>query len=141
MSREAAISALMSLVAGAYPWKVPPSRRLKLWGDVPPSSKPCCFLFEGGVETYEWQQSVVPKRVIEVRLFVYIDTKDPHTIGASKLNEIMDAIDVALAPSPGSTQTNLAGTASWARISGNPMKDPGDIDGDGIMIVPVKITL
>lgn len=139
--RETAIEALLTLVAGAYPWASTPSRRLKLWGDVPPSARPACFLFEGGQEAYDWQRSTDPKRTLEGRLFIYTNAKEQSTIGSSQLNEIMDALDTALAPSPGQPMQNLGGAAYWARIGGAPFKDPGDLDGDGLLIVPIKITL
>ena len=50
--REPAIAALLARLASAYPWAAPPSRRLKLWSDVPAAMRPACFLHEGGAETY-----------------------------------------------------------------------------------------
>jgi hypothetical protein len=142
MSREAAVIALEDLVAGAYPWATPPSRRLRLWDSVPVEMRPACFLFEGGKEGYVWQQGVEPRVEIEVRLFVYIDAKDPSVVGSSALNVIMDALDAAMAKGQGREGRNtLGGAAFWARIAGDPFKDPGDIDGDGLLIVPIKITL
>lgn len=141
MSREAAISALQTIVTDAFAWAAPPSRRLKLWSDVPLDQRPACFLFEGGREARAWQQSAVPRRTIEVKLFIYTNAKDPNAIGAAALNNIMDALDTALAPPMGQSVNTLGGTAAWARIDGDIMKDPGDLDGDGMMIVPVKISL
>ena len=90
-SRETAITALQSLVASAYAWKLGPARRLKLWSDVPAMSRPACFLFEGGQETYSWSEGAAPKRVIEVRLFIYLNAKDPAIAGAALLNDVLDA--------------------------------------------------
>ncbi|MGH6936358.1 MAG: hypothetical protein ACRED2_09280, partial [Methylocella sp.] len=75
--RESAVAALMNIVASAYPWKLGPARRLKLWSDVPAASRPACFLFEGGQETYSWSETALPKRIIEVKLFAYLNAKDP----------------------------------------------------------------
>src|SRR5438876_9698249 len=52
-------SRLISLVSNAYPWKLGPVRRLKLWSDVPAASRPACFLFEGGQDTYSWSESAL----------------------------------------------------------------------------------
>ena len=68
----------MRLIASAYAWKLGPSRRLKLWTDVPAMSRPACFLFEGGQETYSWSEGAAPKRAHEVKLFIYLNAKD-HT--------------------------------------------------------------
>jgi hypothetical protein len=139
-TREQAVTALVSLVADAYPWVTGPSRRLKLWSDVPLSSRPACFVFEGGKDSYSWQGSQL-RRVIELHLFIYLNAKDPNTIGSSLINNVMDALDKVLKPAAGSTINMLGGGIAWCRIDGTPFKDPGDLDGDGMLVVPVKITL
>lgn len=144
MSRNAAVEALRALVAGAYPWKAPPTRRLKLFSDVPPSARPCAFLHEGGDETYAWQSGAIARRKIEVKIFVYIDARGRDAVGAAQLNDIMDAFDTALAPKGTDRalgRNTLSGTQSMARITGRPVKVPGDLDGDGLLIVPVEIEL
>lgn len=147
------MTALVSLLAGANlptsvsgtgVWKTGPLRRLKLWNDVPPTSRPACFLFEGGQETYTWSMSAEPKRVLEPKIFVYISAKDPSINGASLLNAIMDSLDAVLSPEGSDLalgRNTLGGTAFDCRIDGRPMKDPGDLDGDALLIVPVKIIL
>jgi hypothetical protein len=142
--RESAIGALMNIVASAYPWTLGPARRLKLWSDVPSASRPACFLFEGGQETYSWSESALPKRIIEVKLFVYLNAKDPSIVGAALLNGVMDALDTALALSGGDLvlgRNTLNGTAYHCKIDGKALKDPGDLDGDALLIVPVKLVL
>ena len=142
--REAAIGALSQRVASAFAWASPPSRRLKLWSDVPPSMRPACFLFEGGTEAYENAAGGTQKRSLDVRLFVYVDARDPAALGAAQLNMIMDALDTALAPSGADLalgRLTLGGAAYRCTIEGKPMKDPGDLDGDGILVVPIRIVL
>jgi hypothetical protein len=142
--RESAIGALMNIVANAYNWKFGPARRLKLWSDVPAASRPACFLFEGGQETYSWSGNAIPKRVIEVKLFVYLNAKDPSVAGSALLNSVMDAFDTAFTLSGGdvvSGRNTLGGTVYNCRIDGKALKDPGDLDGDALLIVPVKLIL
>jgi hypothetical protein len=142
--RESAIAALMNLVANAYPWTLGPVRRLKLWSDVPAANRPACFLFEGNQETYSWSESALPKRIIEVRLFVYLDAKDPSVVGATLVNNVMDAFDNAFVISGGDVilgRNTLGGTVYNCRIDGKILKDPGDLDGDALLIVPVKLVL
>lgn len=142
--REGAIAALMGIVANAYPWKLGPARRLKLWSDVPAASRPACFLFEGTQETYSWSENAIPKRILEVRLFVYLNAKDPNVSGAALINGVMDALDNAFALSGGDLafgRRTLGGAAYSCRIDGKVLKDPGDLDGDAVLIVPVKIVL
>jgi hypothetical protein len=144
VSREAAIDALLTLVESAYVWTVAPSRRLKLWSDVPVRLRPCCFLFEGATESYAWSNGALPRRTIEVKLFAYFNAKDPERIGASQINAVMDALDAAFQPAAADAalgRNTLGGRAYSCRIDNAPFKDPGDIDGDGLLVVPVKIVL
>lgn len=144
-TREQVIGALQALVEGAYAWKTGPERRLKLWGDVQPAERPACFIFEGGDEEITFNnQNAVSRTTLNVKLFVYIDAKDPAIIGATALNNIMDALQSAFAPAGADMQfgrNTLGGLAYLCRIIGKPFKDPGDIDGDGILIVPIQIIL
>ena len=141
--REQAVTALLAQLAGAYPWAAPPSRRLKLWSDVPAAMRPACFLHEGGTETYADAASN-PKRSLSLRLFVYADAHDPGTPGASALNAVMDALDAALAPAGADAvlgRSTLGGTAWRCGIEGKVLKDPGDLDGDALLVVPITIVL
>jgi hypothetical protein len=142
--RESAILGLMNLACDAYPWKLGPVRRLKLWSDVPAASRPACFLFEGGQETYSWSESALAKRIIELRLFVYLNAKDPSVLGASLVNDVMDAFDNAFGLSGSDVilgRNTLGGTVYSCRIDGKVLKDPGDLDGDALLILPVKLVL
>jgi hypothetical protein len=111
---------------------------------VPAASRPACFLFEGGQETYSWSETALPKRIIEVRLFVYLNAKDPSIAGAALVNAAMDAFDSAFAPSGSDVvlgRNTLGSKVYHCRIDGKPLKDPGDLDGDALLIVPVKLVL
>jgi hypothetical protein len=142
--RETAIAALQSLVAVAFSWTTGPSRRLKLWADIPLSQRPAVFLFEGGNENHTFSNSINPKRVMEVKLFVYINAKDMSVPGAIQLNNIMDALDAVFMPQGADLQAGrntLGGAVYNCKIEGQILKDPGDLDGDGLLIAPVKLIL
>ncbi len=143
-ARETALARLVAIIAAAYPWKTGPVRRLKLWSDVPGSSRPACFLFEGGGETYSRLSSGLVRRTLDVKLFVYCDAKDPDALGAAQLNAIMDSLDAGLSPDGADgiiDRLTLGGAAYDCRIEGRPLKDPGDLDGDALLIVPIRIVL
>jgi hypothetical protein len=134
----------MSLLAAAYAWKSGPARRLKLWNDVSTSARPACFLFEGGEDVYSWTETARVKRIIEVRLFIYLSAKDGSVVGAALLNEVMDALDAALVPKGADElvgRNTLGGAVHHCLIEGKVLKDPGDLDGDALLVVPVKIVL
>ena len=142
--REAAIAALLARLASAYPWAAPPSRRLRLWSDVPAAMRPACFLHEGGTETYADAATGTPKRTLALRLFVYADAHDPGQPGAAALNADMDALDGALAPHGADAslgRCTLGGAAWRCGIEGKVLKDPGDLDGDALLVVPIAIVL
>ena len=137
--REAIAAALFSTVSAAYAWGSTPSRRLVLWNDVPASQRPALFVSEAQPETYTWGAQPNAKRVYGFRLWVYIDAHNPAAIGAQQFNAILDAIDAALAPSPGFQKQTLGGLCDNCRVKGVSHKDPGDLDGDGVLIVEVEI--
>lgn len=141
--REPAMAALFALVSAAYSF-AKNERRLKLWTDVPVGERPALFQFEGGVDGYAWSNDLLPKRTIEAKLFIYFDAKDPSVVGASQINDVLDAIDAALTPTGRDAhlgRQTLGGTAFNCRIDGQVFKDPGDLDGDGLAIIPIKIIL
>jgi len=141
MSREAAFNALFAVVSAAYPWGVA-SRRMKLWSEVPPTSRPSLFQLESGPETYQWTQAAAPRRSFEAKLFLYFDTRDPQTPGSSALNDALDALDAALAPQGldlVSGRQTLGGAVHDCKIVGVPVRDTGDLDGDGLAVVSVRL--
>jgi len=143
MSREAAFAALFDAVAGAYPWGLA-SRRLRLWSEVPAPMRPALFQLESGPESYQWTLLATPRRTIEAKLFLYFDSRDPLTPGASAINAALDAIDGALAPQGADAaagRQTLGGAVYDCKIAGVPVRDTGDIDGDGLAVVSVRLVL
>lgn len=143
MSREAAFSTLFATVANAYPWGVA-SRRMKLWSEVPSAMRPALFQLEAGPEAYQWTTLATPRRTLEAKLFLYFDARDPLTPGASAINAALDAIDAALAPALGDLargRQTLGGAVYDCKVNGVPVRDTGDLDGDGLAVVSVRVVL
>lgn len=143
MSREAAFSALFAVVAAAYPWGLA-SRRMRLWSETPAHLRPALFQLEAGPETYQWTQSAAPRRSLEAKLFLYFDARDPSTPGSTAMNVALDALDAALAPAGSDIaagRQRLGGAVYDCRITGVPVRDVGDLDGDGLAVVSVRLTL
>lgn len=142
ITRETVMQALFSLVADAYPFATV-SRRLKLWNDVAPGDMPALFQFESGQDDALYEEDLLLRRTLKARLFIYVDAKDETIIGASAINAILDALDAAFAPSSFADQLinrqTLGGLVSSARIQGPVLKDPGDLDGVGLIVVPISI--
>ena len=141
MSRESAFSALFAAVSAAYPWGLA-SRRMKLWGEVPSSMRPAFFQLESGPESYQWASPAVPRRTFEAKLFLYFASQDPATPGSIAINAALDAIDAALAPAGADAalgRQSLGGAVYDCKIMGVPVRDPGDLDGDGLAVVSVRL--
>jgi hypothetical protein len=81
-----------------------------------------------------------PKRTILAEIWVYTDVgKDPNANPEAAINDIVDAIEAALAPSVVSGVQTLGGLVSNAWIEGEIDQFPGVLDGIAKAIVPVKI--
>jgi hypothetical protein len=141
MTREAAFSALFAAVSSAYPWGLA-SRRMKLWSEVPAALRPAFFQLESGPETYQWASPAPPRRTLGAKLFLYFDARDPTTPGASAINAALDAVDAALAPVGADLslgRQTLGGVVHDCKIMGVPVRDTGDLDGDGLAVVTVRL--
>jgi hypothetical protein len=116
------------------------SRRLKLWSDVASADQPALFVTEHAEATAFASESLPGKTTLNVDLFIYISAgQDPQSIPARDLNVALDALDLALAPPPGADRQTLGGLVYHCRIEGRIVKDPGDLDGQGLALVPIKI--
>jgi len=144
--REAIYAALFALLWPAYAWKntQATARRLKMWTEVDASNKPAFFQFEGSPENYRWSNNINPGVVLTAKLYIYTYTGDPDQIAATEINLIMNAIHTAMMPkiTPGAQQRGaqtLGGLVSHARIEGEVLRVPGDIDAEGLIVVPISI--
>ena len=141
MNREAAFSALFARVCAAYDWGVA-SRRLKLWSEVPAALRPALFQLEAGPETYQWTSLATPRRSFDAKLILYFDSRDPSVPGSVAINRALDALDAALAPTKlddARGRQTLGGAVYDCRIVGVPVRDTGDLDGDGLVVVTVRL--
>lgn len=137
-ARETIMSALFALVSSSAAF-ASSSRRIKLWGDTPSSDKPALFMYERE-DMYTNGKNYLQIVEMNVDLFIYIDAgKDLSATPISVLNNLIDAIEAALKPNPLTQRQTLGGLVSHCYIDGKIMKEPGDLDGDGIAVIPVKI--
>jgi len=137
-SREAIMQTLFALVSGSASF-VTASRRLRLWGDVSAGEKPALYQYERE-DTYSNGKNYLS--IVEMNVDLYIYTApgmDSGVTPASMLNPLIDAIDAALANGRINNRQTLGGLVSHVWIDGKVMKDPGDLDGDGLAMIPIKI--
>jgi hypothetical protein len=120
------------------------SRRVRLFGDVPHPEQPACFQAEWGDN--ETQVTGMPyKTVLGVNWIIYqCINLDKKAIGTIENNVILNGVRRALAPKPtdqgfSDNRNTLGGLVHHCFISGKIFKDPGDVDGEGMMVVPIKL--
>lgn len=152
VTREQAMTALFTLLStiqiqsGSPPVNtnlfVYSSRIVKLWGDVPLTDRPSMMLGDHE-DYYESQKNIIRPRIrtIDTTVFIYINAKDQTTPGSIQLNNILDAIDDALSPTANTGRQTLGGLVYNTWIDGKVTKVPGDLDGDGLLLIPIKICL
>lgn len=147
-SRETILNALCDLLAttqfaepinGQSTWATL-SRRLKLWSDVASADQPALFIVEHSENAVYASEMSPPKITLNVDLFIYVAAgKDPNAVPARDLNIALDALADCLAPNVSDQRQTLGGLVSHCRIEGRILKDPGDLDGQGLVVAPIKI--
>lgn len=120
-------------------WKLR-ERKLKLFSDVSSAQKPYIAQVEHNEEAVKVRN--LPYRwTLGAQWFIYQDNaKIPAIIN----NRILDAIQACLAPKPidpgfFDNRNTLSGLVYDCYIEGEIFKDPGDIDNQGMMVVPIKL--
>ncbi|HYM34820.1 MAG TPA: hypothetical protein VET48_05445 [Steroidobacteraceae bacterium] len=138
--REAIVSALFNLALTATTFNTS-NRRLQLWSKV--ASFPALFIQTTRTHYPPREaRGLPPKRTISVELWVYTDAgKDPNANPEKALNDIIDAIETALAPNVVNNVQTLGGLVTHCWIEGEIEQFPGVLDGIAKAIIPVKILI
>lgn len=118
------------------------SRRLRVFDDVSSDEQPAAFVVEHD-ETYEQpSRGLPPKRIMNLSVFCYARAEIGGIVGGTIVNAIVQAIEQALLPDDQQAQVcTLGGLVHWCRIEGRVFKDPGDLDAQAMVIVPVRVML
>lgn len=119
------------------------TRRIKLFADVPTDVQPWIGQAEHGVT--EAQVTGMPyKTVMEANWFImHAFAKDKSQFGSVENNLILKGVRDALAPKVADRgwpkRNTLGGLVHHCHIGGRVFKDPGDLDDQALMIVPIKV--
>jgi len=120
------------------------SRRVRLFADVPSNQQPACFQAEWATD--EQQVTNQPYKTTLMANWVIFQCigKDKKAIGAIENNLIIGGCRKALAPLPSDPgfpdrRNTLNGLVHHCFISGRIFKDPGDIDDQGMIVIPIKL--
>jgi hypothetical protein len=94
-------------------------------------------------ETDQFQGRGLPtKRHLYVSVFCYASTASESIVGGTLLNMMLAGVEDVMAPDNSVSEVlTLGGRAEWCRIEGRIFKDPGDIDGQGLLIIPIAMML
>jgi hypothetical protein len=115
------------------------SRRVQMFDQIPQDRRPALIQVEDG-ESYAQDFTGKPPRVtLRVKLIIYTWAKGLQVPGITLLNPRIDAIERALAPPPLTFKQTLGGLVDHAWIEGEIIKVSGDLDGDGVAVVPINI--
>ena len=135
--REPIYVALFALLQG-IPGVVTVSRKLKHWNDVPAEAQPALFQAQRS-EVHQVVTGAPNKALLTLDLYVYVRTTGDDS-PSTKLNNVLDGIFTALAPSPINGRTNLGiAGVEWVKIEGTIETDEGTLGDQAVAIVPVHI--
>ena len=143
MNREAVAQALLALIqaplqaAGA----VSVTRRLLHWSDVPPVNQPAVMIAQGDQTPEQHTDGRPALWRLNFNIYLYAFHSDPAETPATRLNNLLDALETALAPTiPGRKQT-LGGTVEHCWISGRVETDEGVLGDQAMAIVPIEVLI
>lgn len=121
------------------------SRRLKLWGAVDPSKQPAMFLVQHRESYLQSGVGTLARRYLDMGVWCYAPTGDETVIGDILLDLMEEAIESVLQPDdPVRNELTLGGLCYWCRITrdgGLFVRDPGDIDSQALLVLPIRILL
>ena len=138
--QETAMAALFELVKKSAGYKTT-GRKMVLWGETSKEMRPCLYMHEMDNDVQGGKTGVPQVVDLKVNLFIYTWAKE-STNPAGLINPLIDAVFYALRPSPMTGKNNLGlPFVDHAWISGKLFKDPGDLDGDGLAIIPVTVRM
>jgi hypothetical protein len=125
------------------------SQRLKMFGSIDKGQQPALFLAQHH-EQYERRGSGLPPRIyILTGAWCFFPSGDDAIIGDQILDTLTAAIEAVLQPPPGTARNEqtlggLLDPSGWVRVDMTAsiyIRDPGDIDGQGLLVLPIRIML
>lgn len=126
-------------VNGVTTWNTV-SNRLRLFSDVPSDQQPYAALVTHR-EVDEYRGLGLYRRRLELGVWCY--TRSDSTPGQPDLDILMDAFEKAfnVVDNPSTNCNTLGGLVYWCRIEGRVFKDPGDLDFQTMLIVPLVVEM
>ena len=126
-------------INGSTTWQLV-SNRLKLFNEVSADQQPAAFLVTHK-ETDEYRGLGLLRRRLELGIWCY--SRSDTDPGAPQLDTMMQGFEAVFnVPDNISQNTNtLGGLVYFCRIEGKVFKDPGDLDNQTLLIVPLVVEM
>jgi hypothetical protein len=115
------------------------SRRIRMFNQLPAKPAMCQGEF---TETYTQKVGLPYTRIFETEWWFFHEAgADSAAIPTKTNNDILDAVDAILAPPPYAldNKQTLGGLVFHCFVDGTIIKVAGDIEGQALIIVPIKI--
>lgn len=140
IGREAVYAALFDLASGSAGFAAV-SRRLRLPTDVSPAEQPFLCMSEKGGDAKVKALGAPTVWTLHADLYLYAHSSDPYLAPAMVLNPLIDALELALAPSPvtGIQTLGLPQIVQHAYIAGKIETDEGILGDQAAAVIPVEI--
>ena len=141
ITREAAMTALLTTLSGAYAFTVATRRNRDPNSLIGPGETALVLLKHH--EHYAAKSPNMPAvRTLHLLAVVYVDVSDnDEAVPDSMVSAIADAIDAALVADSPDGRTTLGGAVYAVKITGEVTNAPGDQTGKGLALIPISVIL
>jgi hypothetical protein len=136
INRETIFAALFALASGAANFNTK-SRKLKHWNEVSAADMPALFQAQGNEHAIAGFR-LPTKWTLKASLYVYAHQNSLDLLPSTALNNLIGAIELALAPDVSGEQT-LGGLVQHCRIIGEIQTDEGVLGDQAVAIIPIEI--
>jgi hypothetical protein len=139
---ELALSATFPVPINGFSTWASSGRRLKLWANVDSSAQPAIFLVQHRGTRRATGTGMLIRRWLDMGFWCYAPTGDESVIGDDLLDLMESALEAVMIPdNPQTNELTLGGLVHWARLvqdDGLYIRDPGDIDGQALLVLPIR---
>ncbi len=144
VTRNQIMDALLAQLEDNMPSIEQFSRRFVEWASISDSAQMPYLMLTRPRETYP-QRAITglpPKRTFKCDVTIYIASgKDQSVIPDELVCDIMDEIDVSMRPPIGQEVLTLGGLVDHCYVMGEIIEVPGDLDGIGLIMIPLEIVI
>jgi hypothetical protein len=118
------------------------SRRLRLWVNVDSGQQPALFLVQHRGTRRATGTGNLMRRYLDMGFWCYAPSGDESIVGDDLLDIMETALESVMVPdNPQMNELTLGGLVYWTRLvqdDGLYIRDPGDIDGQALLVLPVR---